>query len=92
MYFTACSFTTPVTGKTSPTGASLVKGDQCSHGLDLLAWEERLWDQGWFSWEEGRLLGAPSSIPGTSGVEESWALHSSACVAGGQEAAVQAER
>lgn len=68
-----------------------MEGDQHSFGLEPLAWEERLWDRGWFSWEKGRIWGHSTAFLAPEGMEESWALQSSACVAGGREAAVPAE-
>lgn len=65
-----------------------MEDDQHSHGLDPLAWEERLWTR-------AGLAGRSDSFRGTQhhpwhqgkGMKESRAVHSSVCVAGGQEVA-----
>lgn len=68
-----------------------MEGDQHSRGLDPLALKESLWDRDWFSWEKGWIWKHSTASLAPRGMEEGWALHSSACVVGGPEAVAQAE-
>lgn len=50
-----------------------MEGDQHSHGLDPVTWEDMLWDRGQFSWEKGWLWGHSAASVAPEWVEETWA-------------------